>query len=93
MLVMSSPDSDSARKKKQAEITENSYCPELEFDMWDGQFEFVGNAYDAGLPTAADDMLDLPKISRSPPFGVQKVISSLSHSLSFFSLDISLFRY
>lgn len=66
-LVMSS-------KKKKSEICEN--CSELEFDMWDGQFEFVGNAYEAS-PTAADDIdtLKLPKISRYP-HSVQKVILS-----------------
>lgn len=72
MLVMSS---SSSSKKKNNEIYENC-CSELEFDMWDGQFEFVGNAYEGG-PTSADDIdtLKLPKISRNS-HGVQKVILS-----------------
>lgn len=51
--------------------------------MWDGQFEFVGNAYDAG--PAGVDVLKLPIISRnSHVFGVQKVISS--HRCSFMTI-------
>lgn len=74
LFVMSSPSSSSSSKKNKADILENC-CSELEFDMWDGQFEFVGNAYDAG--PAGVDVLKLPKISRnSHVFGVQKVISS-----------------
>ncbi|KAL4092392.1 hypothetical protein QTP88_026896 [Uroleucon formosanum] len=70
LFVMSSSSSSSSMKNK-ADILENC-CSELEFDMWDGQFEFVGNAYDAG-PTEVD-VLKLPKISRnSHVFGVQKV--------------------
>lgn len=71
LLVMSS----SSSKKNKADILENC-CSELEFDMWDGQFEFVGNAYEAS--PIGDDMLKLPKISQnSHVFDVQKVI--LSH--------------
>lgn len=72
LIVMSS--SSSSSKKNKADILENC-CPELEFDMWDGQFEFVGNAYEAS--PIGDDMLKLPKISQnSHVFDVQKVISS-----------------
>jgi hypothetical protein len=67
--------SSSSPKKNKADILENC-CSELEFDMWDGQFEFVGNAYEAS--PIGDDVLKLPKISRnSNVFDVQKVI--LSH--------------
>lgn len=74
MLVMAS---SWASKTNKAEISENC-CPELEFDMWDGQFEFVGNAYDTGPPTDDDGLLQLPKIPRKPSHvmsDVQKVIS------------------
>uniref|UniRef100_A0A2S2QYC3 Uncharacterized protein n=1 Tax=Sipha flava TaxID=143950 RepID=A0A2S2QYC3_9HEMI len=77
MLVMAS---SWASKTSKAEISDNC-CPELEFDMWDGQFEFVGNAYDTGPSTVDDDLLELTKIPRKPPHimsDVQKVISSRS---------------
>lgn len=77
MLVMSS-----FNNKDKSEISENC-CPELEFDMWDGQFEFVGDAYDAG-PT---DLLKLPKIFKnSHDFDVQKVITTYSLFGFFFAL-------
>lgn len=33
--------------------------PEMEFDMWDGQFEFVGNSF---VPVVGPNDLNLPKI-------------------------------
>lgn len=84
LFVMSSSSSSSSSMKNKADILENC-CSELEFDMWDGQFEFVGNAYDAG-PIGVD-VLKLPKISRnSHVFGVQKVISFMTIFTYFFLL-------
>jgi len=75
--------SSSSSMKNKADILENC-CSELEFDMWDGQFEFVGNAYDAS--PAGVDVLKLPKISRnSHVFGVQKVISSHRSFMTIFT--------
>jgi len=51
--------------------SETTVSPDLEFDLrdmwdtWDGQFEFVGNAYrDAA---AESDLLELPKIRKHHP--------------------------
>lgn len=69
--------------KSKSALAEVSESPELEFDMWDGQFEFVGNAYDRCDKEADDDALCLPRIHRSVSlhdgvhFGAQKVIFSL----------------
>lgn len=80
MLVMSSPFTPPPPSKKvnvAETVAAENCCPELEFDMWDGQFEFVGNAYRDGPDASRDaDALDLPKINRKQEafVGAPKVI-------------------